>query len=373
MQLLRLAEPVSIFPDRDAPAPPGAARPGSITRAAPIRRWPPAVAVGGVALILFLLRDALLPFAVAGALAFLVTPAIDRAHRRVGGPRWILAIIAYLAILAIFGAIVAAIAGHALREAGELGARLPRLVHRALEELLRLLGPAIGALDLKAIAADIDQRLAQLPGPATALAAARYGLDGLFAGILALVVLAYFLIAGRRIANGLLWLVPPAQRPQAAAVAATIQPLLWRYLAGLAVVVAATSTTAWMVFGPIFHLPHAALLAVAVGLLELIPVVGPAVALALIGLAAIEQASVAEMAALCGFAIALRIAIDELLGPVVLGRAVRLHPVAILFAFVAGGTLFGMVGLLLAVPAAAVLKIVLAACYAEPAVVRVPQ
>src|SRR5690348_15960658 len=159
MQPQPLAEPVSIFPDRDVPSSPGVARPGSITRGAPIRRWPPAIAVGGAALILFLLRDALLPFAVAGALAFLVTPAIDRAHRRVGGPRWILAVLAYLAILAILGAIAVAIAGHALREAGELGARLPRLVHRGLEEMLRLLGPAIGALDLKAIAADIEQRL----------------------------------------------------------------------------------------------------------------------------------------------------------------------------------------------------------------------
>jgi len=185
-------------------------------------------------LILFLLRDVLLPFALAGALAFLVTPAIDRAHRRVGGPRWILAVIAYLAILAILGTTVAAIAGQALREGAELGSRLPLLVHRSLEKMLRLLGPAVGALDAKAIAADIEVRLTQFPSPATALAVARYGLSGLFAGILGLVLLGYLLVSGRRIADGLLWLVPPALRPRTAAVAATPVPgTLWLFVSAL--------------------------------------------------------------------------------------------------------------------------------------------
>jgi len=94
--------------------------------------------------------------------------------------------------------------------------------------------------------------------------------------------------------------------------------------------------------------------------------------LVLIGLAAIEQASLAEMRRSSDFAIALRIAIDELPRPIVLGRAVsftrrhhrrlrrRRHPVR-----------HGRIAC--AVPAAAVLKIVLAACYAEPAIGRAPQ
>ena len=50
---------------------------------------------------------------------------------------------------------------------------------------------------------------------------------------------------------------------------------------------------------------------------------------------------------------------NHFITPQVMQRAVRLHPAAVILALVAGGTLGGMLGLLLAVPAAAVLKIIL--------------
>jgi len=48
----------------------------------------------------------------------------------------------------------------------------------------------------------------------------------------------------------------------------------------------------------------------------------------------------------------LRLSIDQLLGPVVLGRAARLHPTMIIFCFLSGGLLFGIAGMILAVPVA---------------------
>ncbi len=63
------------------------------------------------------------------------------------------------------------------------------------------------------------------------------------------------------------------------------------------------------------------------------------------------------------FYIALRLSIDQVVGPLVLGRAVELHPVVIIFAFLAGGVLFGALGVLLAVPFAAAIKTVLSVYY----------
>ncbi len=65
-----------------------------------------------------------------------------------------------------------------------------------------------------------------------------------------------------------------------------------------------------------------------------------------------------------GFAV--RQTIDQVVGPIVLGRAVRLPPVAVIFAFLAGGELFGLLGLLLAIPAAALFKLLLDTYYALP-------
>jgi predicted PurR-regulated permease PerM len=65
------------------------------------------------------------------------------------------------------------------------------------------------------------------------------------------------------------------------------------------------------------------------------------------------------------YATALRLSIDQLLGPIVLGTAARLHPVVVIFCLLAGGALFGIVGIILAVPAALVLRTTLAILYDE--------
>jgi predicted PurR-regulated permease PerM len=66
------------------------------------------------------------------------------------------------------------------------------------------------------------------------------------------------------------------------------------------------------------------------------------------------------------FAVGLRLSIDNLVGPLVLGKAARLHPVVVIMAFVCGAMLFGVVGLLLAVPVAVCIKLTLEHYYAEP-------
>ena len=137
-------------------------------------------------------------------------------------------------------------------------------------------------------------------------------------------------------------------------------------LVGLAIVVTYTTTVAWIGFSPIFHLPNAVLLAITVGLLELVPVIGPVISAVLVALVAAQQSGIVAAGLLFGFAIALRLSIDNLVGPLVLGEAAHIHPVVIIISFVCGAILFGVVGLLIAVPVAVCIKITLTHYYAEP-------
>jgi len=50
---------------------------------------------------------------------------------------------------------------------------------------------------------------------------------------------------------------------------------------------------------------------------------------------------------------------DYVIAPFILGKAVRLHPLVILFAALAGGNIAGILGLVLAVPVAATIKLIL--------------
>lgn len=86
----------------------------------------------------------------------------------------------------------------------------------------------------------------------------------------------------------------------------------------------------------------------------------------LVGLTAVQQSTLWAAVLLMVFVVALRLSIDNLVGPLVLGQATRLHPVVIIAGFVCGAVLFGIVGLLLAVPAAVCIKLTLEHYYAEP-------
>jgi predicted PurR-regulated permease PerM len=141
--------------------------------------------------------------------------------------------------------------------------------------------------------------------------------------------------------------------------------MLGRYLRGVFVVVLFTTTVTWVVTGPVFHVQHALFLALAVGLLELIPVVGPIVSFILFGLVAVQQTGYGEVIGFGVFAVGLRLVIDQLVGPLVLGKAAEIPALVVIFAFLAGGTLYGMLGVVLAIPFAATIKIVLMDLYGE--------
>ncbi len=85
------------------------------------------------------------------------------------------------------------------------------------------------------------------------------------------------------------------------------------------------------------------------------------------GVVAIQEAkSIWSIITYVIYASALRLSIDQLVGPVVLGNAARVHPTLVIFCFLAGGALFGIVGVVLAVPLALTIKVALAMIYGEP-------
>ena len=115
------------------------------------------------------------------------------------------------------------------------------------------------------------------------------------------------------------------------------------------------------------HLDHAVILAVLTGLLETIPVVGPAASAVMGAFAAMNRAtSFANIVAYSVYLIVLRISIDQVLGPLVLGKAARVSPVLIMFCFLSGAVLFGISGVILAVPFALSIKVILEAVYGDP-------
>lgn len=189
----------------------------------------------------------------------------------------------------------------------------------------------------------------------------------MFGAVLTLVLLCYFLLSGPSIARGLLWLVPPQQRPLVAHIWSFVDPMLKRYFIGVAIVVTYAAAAAYIGLGVALGIPHAVPLALITGILEIIPMVGPGASALIAGLVAIHYAAgIGAILSYAIYAMALKVSIDQLVGPLALGAAARLHPALIIFCFLSGGLLFGVVGVILAGPMALVVKTTLTVLYDEP-------
>ncbi|HTV44741.1 MAG TPA: AI-2E family transporter [Stellaceae bacterium] len=321
-----------------------------------------------LAVLLYEIRIALLPFIFAVAVAFVLDPLIRRLQRALAIPRWPVAATLYLLVLALLGGtgywLGPAVAGSVMHVLGAA----PQILRHFLAELIG--GSGIMLLGQVYTPAALVQALGGAVQGFVGLTAAEHvaGLATslIFGTFLTLVLMPYFMISAPRLAAGTIWLLPPEHRRSVEDLLPKILPILRRYLIGLAIVVTYTTTVAWIGFGPLFHLPQPQLLAITVGLLELVPVIGPVASATLVGIIAIQQSGIVAAALLFGFAIALRLSIDNIVGPVVLGEAARIHPVVVIISFVCGAILFGVVGLLIAVPVAVCIKVTLTHYYSEP-------
>ncbi|MDP1819452.1 MAG: AI-2E family transporter, partial [Acidimicrobiales bacterium] len=96
------------------------------------------------------------------------------------------------------------------------------------------------------------------------------------------------------------------------------------------------------------------------GLFNMVPLIGPWVGAVPGIVIAITTGGGISQAIWVGVMMAIVQQIDNhFISPIVMQRAVRLHPAVVMMALLAGGTLLGFFGLLLAVPATAVVKILI--------------
>ncbi len=330
-----------------------------------------AIMIGAVVLTIFLyfIKLILLPFVLAAIIAYILTPPLDWAAKRSGLPRALLAIALFLLLFGI-AALMFVFAGQRLLVeargiAGDLRGIVENLTRQAIGDgPVSLFGSTVNAHD---IAQSVLTRLRDWVGQGDQFGMlAEYSLAFLMGIFLTIVLLAYFLVSGRQVAHGVFWIVPPHRRPLVARIWSRLDPVLLRYFIGVLAIVVYATIAAYIGLGVILGINHAVFLALLTGFVEIVPVVGPTSAAILAGLVSLRTANglinILEYAA---YATLLRLSIDQIVGPIVLGRAAQVHPVLIIFCFLAGGVVLGIPGVILAVPVALVVKSTLATIYGD--------
>jgi len=329
-----------------------------------------ALTIGVIALVaafLYLVRDALIPFVFAGIIAFVTTPAIDWAAARTRLPRWIFALLTLLLLIGVFVLIgwlgVPSLARQLTNMGSNLEGSIADIVAQFIgKDTINLFGKQTNAQTIaQAIIAGVGAFLST-----HVFSVIEYTFASMFGIILSWVLLGYMLFGGSAQGEALFWLLPPSRRNLAKRVWTKLSPILRRYFLGVLLVVIYASVAAYIGLGLILNIHNAVFLALLTGLLEIIPVVGPVASGTIAGLVAVGQAQSSwNIIEYIIYAIALRVSIDEFFGPIVLGKAAYMRPVLVIFCFLAGGMLFGIVGVVMAVPVALAVKAILGEVYQE--------
>jgi predicted PurR-regulated permease PerM len=186
-------------------------------------------------------------------------------------------------------------------------------------------------------------------------------------GASALILSVFLLSRGRAVRGGVLALLPPSRRAKANALLVEVASIFGHFVAGQLALCAIVGAAVWAVLAP-SHFGFALLVAVICALGYAIPFFGMIVAQVIAAALAIPQGTTMVVYVTVAIFIIARIA-DSVLVPKIMSNAVGVSPIGVMFAVFAGGELFGLWGLILGIPAAALVR-VLFTYFALPWIVR---
>jgi predicted PurR-regulated permease PerM len=170
------------------------------------------------------------------------------------------------------------------------------------------------------------------------------------------VVAIYLMVDSDKLYRGTVSLFPPPARPKAVAIIDGINAVLGGFIRGQLLVAIVVGTLIAIML-TLLHVRFAILIGVIAGVLNVIPYVGafagaaPAVLIALF-----TNSPINALFVIIGFVIINQLE-GHVIAPLVVGQSVGLSPLAVILALLTFGELFGLLGLLIAVPVAGIIKV----------------
>lgn len=318
--------------------------------------------VAGAALYAFYrVHQALTPFILAAAFAYIVNPTITYFEAR-GLRRSLLVVVGYLLATLLGMAAYEGLKPLLRAEAERLGANAPAYI-RQIQRLAAVqqthlarklpLPPQVTDQALESAVGTVLERLQEVPSHMlTLLPLLAHALLVPFIGF-------FFLLDGPKGFNGLIQTIPSRYVEQALHLTSEIDTSLGNYLRGLlivAIAITAASFAGLLALG----VDNAVVIAVLSGVSSLVPYLG-AVMGALVGggMAVYQFGTLWAGVKVVLLFLGIRLADEIFLQPVIAKHSVHLHPMIFLLSLVLGAEMFGFIGLVFAVPAACILKALL--------------
>jgi len=316
--------------------------------------------------VLYLLAPVITPFMVSAMLAYLCDPIVDRLSIRL--PRTTAVILVFTAMFAGLLILVLILVPILQEQVVMLIQRVPVFLTWAHETLLpslnSVLGVDVSSIDLDAVRETLINNWRNI-GNVAGTVFVQIGNSGqaIMAWIAFLVlipVVTFYLLRDWNILlASIRSLIPSRYADTVISLTTECDNVLSEFLRGQLLVMLALSliysTGLWLA-----GIEFALLIGMVAGLISFVPYMGSVVGIAIAGVVAFMQyqelSHVVYVLIVFGIAQTLE---GMVLSPWLVGERIGLHPVAVMFAVLAGGQLFGFVGVLLALPVAAVILVLL--------------
>jgi predicted PurR-regulated permease PerM len=325
-----------------------------------------------LALLIFLLlwaaRGVLLPYVVGLVLAYLLLPLVNWLDRRMPArlktwraSRPVAIVLTYVLLLAIVGGLLAFMVPLLTQQVNSLVEKWPELSKRAqswgeqgwrwyltLPESWR----TTIQTNLQTLAGDVT---GAVQTAAVATLRTVFGTVGFIIGFVVIPFwLFYILQDEERVKTGALGVFPERMRPDLAALAKLIDDVLSAYIRGQLLLMIFVGTMAMIAFA-IIGVPFSIVLGFVAGLFEVLPYVGPILGAIPAVLVALLNDPISALYVVIAFFVIQQVE-NLILVPRISGRSVQLHPALVMVVLVIGNQVAGFLGMVAAVPIAAIVR-----------------
>ncbi len=298
------------------------------------------LATVALAVALIYTRDVMIPFVLAIFVTTVVAPMFDYQVTHMHFPRWLAVattLLMVLAVLSLFGLALIATIQSMVSIASEYGDQVGALSEHCFE----LLNSRHIQIDEASVATNLEDRVPQYISQTASM------LMALISHSFLVTIFVIFLLFGRD------------SYKRRTGISANIETTFRGYLVTMTIISGLTSVLVWFALWAL-GLQMAWLFGLLVFLLSYIPNVGAIVATLLpLPIAFTQFHNPWMIAAVVGIPAAIHAIIGSVVAPRLMADGLDLHPVTVLLALAFWGLLWGIVGLVLAVPIVAMLRIVL--------------
>lgn len=320
--------------------------------------------------VLFPIRIIFPPLVVALLIVYLLNPLISRLERR-GIPRVWGTLLTYVVFLSLAGLALSYLIPLVSDQVTGFVRSVPGLIARAesgIENLADRLGISLRAEDVFSTIQQNRETALSFLGRITSFTVGVLHVALIF--VLGAIIGFYLLVDLPKLRQALQAVIPARRRPEVEGVGEKLGAALGGFFRGqllVALFVGVASMAGLYIVG----LPYWALVGLVAGLFNLVPLIGPFIgAIPAVFIAFTTSAPDAGLLVhpSPGWPLALASAAvlfivqqvdNHIISPNVVARTVKLHPVTVMLSLLAGGTLLGLWGMLLAVPTVAAAKILL--------------